>query len=253
VVETAAPGVAALDRLVALVSDVLGARQDDGVAAPEGMSVVPYPSESGSDTMAIIYSGDGGWRDLDKQIGEAIVARGVPVVGVDTLRSFWTSRTPEQMGRDLAELIRTYQARWGTKRVVLIGYSFGADVLPFAINQLPPELRAQIVLVALLAVEPHADFEIHVSGWLGQKPDAQAPEVLPQILKLDLSRLQCFYGEEEEDSLCPAPELAAAEIIRTAGGHHFDGDYAALARRILDGVARRAPGALPAPSATPGP
>jgi type IV secretory pathway VirJ component len=109
------------------------------------------------------------------------------------------------------------------------------------------------VLVALLGVDPRADFEIRLSGWLGEQPDDQAPEVLPQLLQLDLSRLQCFYGEEEEESLCRVPELARAEIIRTSGGHHFDGDYGALAGRILDGIARRAPGSVQVPSATPGP
>ena len=57
--------------------------------------------------------------------------------------------------------------------------------------------------------------------------------------RLDLARVQCFYGEEEEDTLCRAPELAAAERIGTRGGHHFDGDYAKLAQRILDGALRR--------------
>ena len=45
-------------------------------AGQTGLSVVEYPSESGSDVLAIIYSGDGGWRDLDKQIGEYLAARG---------------------------------------------------------------------------------------------------------------------------------------------------------------------------------
>jgi type IV secretory pathway VirJ component len=203
--------------------------------------------------MAIIYSGDGGWRDLDKEIGEALVARGMPVVGVDSLRSFWTVRSPQQVADDLGELMTTYGERWGTKRVVLIGYSFGAGVLPFAINLLPATLQERIVLIALLGVEPRADFEIRFTGWFGQEPDANAPEVLPQLLKLDVARVQCFYGEDEADSLCRAPQLARAEVIRTAGGHHFDGDYAALAARILAGVERRAPGALPVASATPGP
>lgn len=243
------PGASAADRLVALVSDAVGADDD---REQTGLSVVEYPSESGSDVLAIIYSGDGGWRDLDKQIGESLAARGLPVVGVDSLRSFWSHRTPDEMASDLSDLMQTYGERWGTKRVVLIGYSFGAGILPFAIDRLPPADRARIVLISLLGVEPRADFEIHFTGWLGQEPDATAPEVLPALLKLDLSRVQCFYGEDEESSLCRLPALAGAEVIRTAGGHHFDGDYAALAQRVLDGIAKRAPGAVPpAPSAIP--
>ena len=58
-------------------------------------------------------------------------------------------------------------------------------------------------------------------------------------LPLDPRRLQCFCGEEEEDTLCRDPQLAAAEVIGTKGGHHFDAGYVALARRILDGARRR--------------
>jgi type IV secretory pathway VirJ component len=161
------------------------------------------------------------------------------------LRSFWSAKTPDEMASDLADLMQTYGERWGTKRVALIGYSFGAGILPFAIDHLPAADRARIVLVSLLGVEPRADFEIHFTGWLGQEPDETAPEVLPALLQLDLSRVQCFYGEDEESSLCRLPALAKAEVIRTSGGHHFDGDYDALAQRILDGIQRRAPGAVP--------
>ena len=244
-VELGAPGAAPNDRLVAALAEALGREEAQGGT---GLSVVEYPSESGSDVLTIIYSGDGGWRDLDKRIGEVMAARGLPVVGVDALRSFWSARTPEQMG-DLAELIRVYGERWGTKRVVLVGYSFGAGVLPFAIEHLPAADRDRIVLVALLGVEPRADFEIRVTGWLGGAPGETAAEVLPALRKLDPARLQCFYGEEETDSLCRSPALAAAEVVRTGGGHHFDGDYDALARRILDGIERRAPGAVTRPVA----
>ena len=141
VVETAAPGAAVADRLVAQVGAALGA--DDAADADQSsdLAVVEYPSESGSDVLAIIYSGDGGWRDLDKEIGETLAARGLPVVGVDSLRSFWSPKSPEEMAHDLGDLIQTYDERWGTRRVVLIGYSFGAGVLPFAVNLLPDAER----------------------------------------------------------------------------------------------------------------
>ena len=55
--------------------------------------------------------------------------------------------------------------------------------------------------------------------------------MLPEISKLDPGLLQCFYGQEEDDTACTAPEFDRAERIETAGGHHFAGDYQALAQR----------------------
>lgn len=189
--------------------------------------------------MAVIYSGDGGWRDIDKQLGETLAAGGVPVVGVDSLRYFWRQRTPEEVGRDLDRIIDAYATRWQTPRAILVGYSFGADILPFAYNRLPAAVRDRVPLVALLGVEAQAAFEFSVTGWFGAAPPADAPLVLPELLRIPAGKVQCFYGDEEDDSLCRDPALAGVERIQTSGGHHFDGEYDALARRILDGVRAR--------------
>jgi type IV secretory pathway VirJ component len=49
----------------------------------------------------------------------------------------------------------------------------------------------------------------------------------------------CVYGEGESDSICP--QLSAAGIAREqiGKGHHFSGEYATLADRIL-AIARSA-------------
>ena len=41
-------------------------------------------------------------------------------------------------------MIRYYLAHLDKKRVLLIGYSQGADVLPFAVNRLPAATRARV-------------------------------------------------------------------------------------------------------------
>jgi len=64
--------------------------------------------------------------------------------------------------------------------------------------------------------------------------------VLPEVAKLDPALMQCFYGAEEDDTACRAPEFDHAERIETTGGHHFDGDYAALADKVMAGARRRA-------------
>jgi type IV secretory pathway VirJ component len=222
-----------------VVVDVLDATAPDGDAALADLPLMELATGAPAPCLAVIYSGDGGWRDLDKTVGEYLAAHGTPTVGVDSLRYFWSAKTPEQAAGDLARILRHYREAWGANDVLLIGYSFGAGILPAVVNRLPAELRDRVLQVSLLGLEPRAPFEIAVSGWLGGVPADAAP-VLPELAQLDLSRVQCFYGEEEEQTLCPDPALAQAEIIRTTGGHHFDGDYPALARRILDGAERRA-------------
>ena len=233
-------GESPAQRLVAAVSGALAAEEAGPGEEIADLPVVVLPGEPVSARGAVIYSGDGGWRDLDKEIGEVLSENGVTVVGVDSLRYFWRVRTPEEVAADLSRMLHFLGERAERSEILLVGYSFGAGILPFAVNRLSEADRARVTQVSLLGVEPHAPFEIEVTGWLGEGPSPEAPLLLPELLRLDLSRVQCFYGEEEEDSLCRDPALAGAEIVRTTGGHHFDGDYPGLARRILAGAESRA-------------
>ena len=230
---------AAGERLDVALAPLLAPEGAAAAASFAGLPVVELPAQRPGALFAVIWSGDGGWRDLDKTIGGLLAERGVPVVGVDSLRYFWKPATPESVARDLARILAAARARWGTSQAVLIGYSFGAGILPFAYNRLPEEERARVVQLSLLGLEPTAPFEFHVTGWLGAEP-ADARPVLPELLRIAPDLVQCFYGEDEPSTLCRAPELAASERLHTRGGHHFDGDYPALAAKILAGAERRA-------------
>lgn len=202
------------------------------------LPLVELPSQADSDVFAVILSGDGGWRDLDKSIGEWLAGHGVPVIGIDSLRYFWTTKTPEQIARDVTRIVKRYSEVWHRRHVILIGYSFGAGVLPATVDVLPESVRKRLIQVSLLGVATTADFEFHVTGWLGST-SAEAQDVKAPAKRLDKALVQCFYGEEEEDTLCKDPVMAGAEIIKTAGGHHFDGNYDRLAQLIRDGALRR--------------
>jgi len=52
--------------------------------------------------------------------------------------------------------------------------------------------------------------------------------------------MQCIYGQDETDTACPTLELRGVETFRRNGGHHYDGNYAALAELILAGFKQRA-------------
>jgi phosphatidylglycerol lysyltransferase len=239
---TEADGAAAA--MAALLRPRLG--KSRGIAGPviAGLPLVEMPASPPGPLLAIVLSGDGGWRDLDRSIAAKLRSHGVSVIGWDSLRYFWSQKTPAQTARDLDAVIDTYTARWGASKVALIGYSFGAGVLPFAYDRLPPEAKQRVVQLSLLGFGTAADFEISMMGWLGAPPTENALPTKPALAPIDPSMIQCFYGRDDGDSLCPALAKTAkadkAEIIETGGGHHFDGDYDALAERILDGFRRRA-------------
>jgi type IV secretory pathway VirJ component len=184
-----------------------------------------------SDAFAIIMSGDGGWAGLDQDIAAALSARGIPVVGLDSLRYYWTARTPQGVATDTDRMIRYYLSHFGKKRVLLVGYSQGADVLPFAVNRLPQATKAQVALTAILGMSEHALFEFHVSSWISD--DASGPLTLPEVNRLTGMPVLCIYGEDEHDSLCPKLDPLKFKVVKLKGGHHFDGNYAGLANEIL--------------------
>ena len=205
------------------------------------LPVVEVPAVPGSPTenrFAIIQSGDGGWAGLDQGVAEALAAHGIPVVGLDSLRYYWTARTPEGLAGDMDRIIRYYEAHWRKSRVLLIGYSQGADTLPFALNRLPASTRETVSTAVLLGLSAHALFEFHVANWLSN--DDSGPATLPEVSRIAGVPVLCIYGAEETDSPCPKLDPNRARAVKLAGGHHFDGDYAALAQRILD-LADRAP------------
>jgi type IV secretory pathway VirJ component len=197
---------------------------------------VELPASGPPVGLAIFISGDGGWRDIDKTIGEILQKEGVAVVGVDSLRYFWSTKEPDVIASDLTRIISYYTKLWGAKRIAVIGYSLGADVIPFTWQKLSPQTQKKVNLLAMLGLEPTADFEISVSGWLGVASSSDV-DLKPYLPGLPFEKTMCFYGAEEvpdNDTACVFPEMKKAEIIERPGGHHFDGNYEPVARAILD-------------------
>jgi type IV secretory pathway VirJ component len=186
-----------------------------------------------TDTAAIMISGDGGWASLDREIAGVLAARGVPVVGLNSLQYLWNAKTPETVGRDFERIARHALATTGAAKLLLAGYSLGADILPFAAARLPEELRQRVSLVALLGPSPTVTFEFHLSNWLGGSDGKDALRTRPEVDQLAGLKVLCAYGSEEKDSLCPSLDPARTELLKITGAHHFGGDYKGMAEALL--------------------
>ncbi len=184
-------------------------------------------------TMAILLTGDGGWAEIDKELAKILAAQGIPVVGFDSLSYFWKARTPLTTSQDIERVITQYLEKWNKKQVILIGYSFGADVLPFVANNLSAETQQKISLIALLGMGKTAAFEFRLSSWMNADKNPDRLPLLPEVEKMKWAKSICIYGVADTAANCLPAEALGVKAISMSGDHHFDEKYEELVNHII--------------------
>ena len=183
--------------------------------------------------MAVVLSGDGPLAELGNRLADDLRAAGIPAVVWHSASYYWTARTPEEAAGDLELVIRHFGELWRRERVLVVGYSMGADVAPFLINRLPEATRGRVDGVALLALAHDAVFEFRVRQWW-TRSSAPSRAVRPELEKLRDLRVLCIHGQGDENGACPEMATSGATVVELRGGHHFRGDYPRLRRVVLD-------------------
>jgi type IV secretory pathway VirJ component len=193
-------------------------------------------------TLVVLMTGDGDWADIDKGIAESLQSAGAAVVGLKS-RSYLQAkpRTPDVLARDVERVLRHYLPLWGRDRVVLLGYSRGADFVPFVASRLPADLRARVALLGMFGMETSANFEFH---WTDIVRDTKRPSdlpVAPELARLRGTPMLCVYGSDEKDSACRPADPSLIERVERGGAHHFDKDYAGLGALVLRAMTAHRP------------
>ncbi len=206
----------------------------------------PAASPLAARSVAILITGDGDWAAIDKGIAGAVAQGGVPVVGLKA-RAYLEhgKRNADGLTRDVERIARAYMTRWGRDRVVLLGFSRGADYAPFIVNRLAPDVRDRLALVGMYGAEQNASFEFHFLDLFTDQHRASDIPVAPELARMAARpgvRAFCVYGNDENDSACKnAPDTPALHKIARGGAHHFDKNYPGLGRLALDELARTEP------------
>lgn len=196
---------------------------------------VETPASGPGDTLAVLYSGDGGWGPLDRDVAKVLAQEGVPVIGVNSLRYFMTRRSPQAAADDLAVSLRHYEQLWGRRKVVLVGYSFGAGALPAIVPNLPPDLRGHVAGLVLIGAGPTGDLAFRPGSWLNRAgPDAYP--MAPAVEALKGLPMTCIYGDRDRHDICASLPATTIRQVRLTGSHHFDGDYKTLGHAVLRAV-----------------
>ncbi|MEO7062865.1 MAG: AcvB/VirJ family lysyl-phosphatidylglycerol hydrolase [Dokdonella sp.] len=211
-------------------------REDAAVRAlPDDVADLPLtdiaPTASASHQIAIVITGDGGWAGLDRGVADALTAQGTRVIGFSTLKYFWQKQSADGFAGAIARVIAHYGKADPAARFVLIGYSFGASLVPVAINRLPEAVRERVQGGVMISPDDEAVFEIHVGDWFGSTHHEGTLPIGPEIATTKLP-LVCVHGADEDDSFCLKPQPSNVRVASLPGGHHYEGDYAALGALI---------------------
>jgi len=200
------------------------------------LPLVEVPAATPGKTLAVIVTGDGGWAGIDQQIGDILAAHGVSVIGFNSLKYFWNKREADEMARDLERTLTHYAAKWGAERFIVVGYSIGADVMPFMAGRMSAPTREKLALVAMLGPGTHTEFEFRLSNWLTEENRPEGHAMIPEMPKLAKTPVLLVCGSEEEGTLCQNYQAPNVQNLILPGGHHFNKEYDKIALAILRGA-----------------
>lgn len=203
---------------------------------PFEMPLILIPAKSKEEDLPIAFliSGDGGWTSFDQSVGEALAGKEIAVIGLDAQKYFWNAKTPQETSNAISKTIEHYLQQWNKKTFVLVGYSFGASVIPFVAANIAEPLKEKLKGIYVLSPDTKADFEIHISDMLSLESSNDHYDVISELKKIKPYNPVCFFGNEEEETIRKRFSEAGIKIVDLPGSHHYNNDYNKIAESIFN-------------------
>ena len=176
-------------------------------------------------------SGDGGFNSFSSDLCSSLNKQGYYVIALNAKKYFWDKKTPEQTANDIEHYLAKKIAVQKNKHVSIIGYSFGADVLPFLLTRFSAGFNLNLTSAILLAPSGSTDFEIHWSDMFGSNKKREM-DVVSEMNKITAAKLIHISSDDDE---LEENKITLKNYIREIlpGSHHFDGNIDELAKTIL--------------------
>jgi len=184
--------------------------------------------------IALLISGDGGWYSFEQSIADNLSGDGIPTIGLDSKKYFWKRRTPEQTADDIAISLKYYSKEWGKDQFILIGYSLGAEIVPFIINRLPQDMKSKIISSVLLSPDISTDFEVHISNMLGMGNRQNTYNVADEIKAMQPVPTLIIFGSGEKTEVPDLLNGKGATIKKIPGDHHYKFDIPLIVKTIKE-------------------
>jgi type IV secretory pathway VirJ component len=182
----------------------------------------------------IFMSGDGGWRDIDRQLAAYLAPRGVNVIGLSSAVYLWKAKTPPEGGADLrkmADIVADAQVP-----IFVGGYSIGAEVVPFFLDAWPEADRKRVAGQVLIAPSATATFAWSFSNldWVPFHKEKATPYRVADPIRRAGVPVFCLTGTTvpAANTACSGVEDIAT-VVKLPGDHHFNGAYGTIGAAVM--------------------
>jgi type IV secretory pathway VirJ component len=196
-----------------LISSLLLSGQDQSL---------PLVLEKSDSTNYLVFhvTGDGGMRGFDIKLSDEFRDHRFSYIILNAYKYFWSPKTPDQLASDIIPVIKDYLAKWDKNEIVLSGFSFGAEVIPFLFTRLPEDLKQKVKLVVLLTPASTSDFTIHLTDMIGAD-GKYANDVVKEVEKITTAPVLTIFGEKEDSSFPQNLKKDNYQTLFIKGSHHF--------------------------------
>ncbi|MGA9211858.1 AcvB/VirJ family lysyl-phosphatidylglycerol hydrolase [Kaistella sp.] len=187
-----------------------------------------------SDKPIVFYiSGDGGFNTFSKTFAQEIHRYGYDVFALNTKKYFWKKKTPLQASQDTENYLKQIIQNRINKKIIIIGYSYGADVAPFIYNRFDRDFQKNIQKLIIIGPSRVNDFEIHLEEYVTGHME-YGYSVVNEINHLKNVPFTLVVSDLEKEYF-PKNEITLKDyqFLHLQGDHHFGGKTKMLADSLI--------------------
>ena len=160
--------------------------------------IPPACNDSGDKPLVIFFTGDSGRSSYDKKLTDSLCLNNMPLMAINSYKYFLKRKTPQQTLDSILPYIDLNLKKYNRQKIILIGYSFGSEVVPFLYNLMNNEWKNKVECIVLLSPSDNSDFKIHFLDQVGLTFRHWHYDVLSEIMKIDDKKIIVFWGEDEK-------------------------------------------------------
>lgn len=195
------------------------------------LPITEWKASNNNKPLLFYISGDGGLNRFSTGLCESLNHNGFDVVALNSKSYFYNKKTPDETAQDISTYLTKKLAGRTNPKIVFIGYSFGADVLPFVLNRLPKNISDEIDVSFIMASSGSTDFEIHWLDMLGSGRK-RGMDVVSEINKIQNEKIVIITGSDDKNLDIKQISLNKYTHVVLPGGHHFDNDIEEIVQQI---------------------